>query len=156
MNFRKTSMKLTSMTVVVVMLFVMPLTASEITLRISDVETTTLDEIILETMPLTTLEQKIELRSEPNWFADLGLEESLPIQPDITEECYKQDELDALAATLRGCARDHSDLLSYKKAYNDCFNTPRAAEAWWQNPVVVIGGIGVGFSVGVLMALLVK
>ena len=74
----------------------------------------------------------------------------------LTEECYGQDELDALSATLKACDVEHLDLISYKKSYEDCLNTPRAAEAWWQNPVVVVSGISIGFSVGILLTLLVK
>jgi len=82
--------------------------------------------------------------------------DDLTIEPDQGGIFYSNDELDALSVTLRACEKHEADLIAYEEAYNDCLNTPRAAEAWWQDPVVVIGGISIGFSLGVILTLIVK
>jgi len=70
--------------------------------------------------------------------------------------CLKADEKEYLKRSLIDCEKKEADLTSTQKAYWDCLNTPREADSWWQNPVVVVGGMGITFAAGVLLTLVFK
>jgi hypothetical protein len=61
----------------------------------------------------------------------------------------------ALANREVQCRKAEIDLSLTQKAYDKCAAAPIAATRWWQNPVVVIGGVTVAFAVGVAVTALV-
>ena len=70
--------------------------------------------------------------------------------------CYSKDEIDGLAETiqdLQACRLENT----LRKQFIDEKMTDFASASspkWWQSPTVVVGGVVVGFSVGVAVGIL--
>lgn len=66
----------------------------------------------------------------------------------------KEDAKD-LAAFKLECDALKEDLSDYKQALIDCTKSGGPPVAWWQDPVFVVGGIGVSFGVGLIVGVIV-
>lgn len=59
----------------------------------------------------------------------------------------------ALANFIISCERKEANLAAYKAAYEDCLEAPGSTVSWWQNPYVIVGGVSVSLTVGILIGL---
>ena len=70
--------------------------------------------------------------------------------------CYTKDEIDELADSIQryeACKIDNEMRRQFIEQKMDDF-AAASSPLWWQNPTVVVGGVVVGFSMGVLIGVL--
>lgn len=82
--------------------------------------------------------------------------EMVKAENDPGHICFDDEQLKDLRGYKNKCDLCQADLLDTRAALTACKNAGKPENSWWADPEIVIGGLAISLSFGVLIGVLVS
>ena len=77
-------------------------------------------------------------------------------EPKSDLTCYGPQQVSALAVYKKACDVCKLDLSDTQKALDRCYQNGKPSTDWWAAPTVIVGGMALSVSLGVLIGIAVS